>query len=116
MAKEIRIRRSEAPAEQDPGATDEAIAGVYPRPKSRRAGKLKIKEADKSAITIKVTTQFKQKLQTYCQVTKSDAGEWLESKVRRELDERVTRIVGAWTFLGSENDPPALPSPEPTAA
>lgn len=116
MARELKVRRSDTPADQDPGATDEAIAGVYARPRVRRPGRLKVQAADKSALTIKVSTAFKQKLQTLCLNAGLDAGEFLEGKARRDVDERLQRIVGAWTFLGTESGPPALPGPETSAA
>ena len=111
-----RVRIAEVPADLDPAATDEAIAGVYRAPKPRRAGKSKSVKSDRVHITIQVTKDFKRHLNLCCESADEDAGAILEAMTRSEIGKRARRIAQSWFVLDAADDPPALPAPDPDAA
>jgi hypothetical protein len=59
-------------------------------------------------LSIQVAPDFKSKLVLYTQDSGEQAGQYLERLARRDLDDRVRRIVTAWSFVG----PPAPALPE----
>jgi hypothetical protein len=77
--------------------------------KVRRTGRPKLAKARTEVLAIQVSPDFKSKLGLYVGSSGEHAGEYLERMARRDLDDRVARIIAGWPFPGREPQPPTLP-------
>jgi hypothetical protein len=84
--------------------------------KVRRPGKPKPAKTRTEFVSIQVSPDFKSKLVLYVQSSEETAGQYLERMARRDLDDRVARIIAGWPFPGREPQPPTLPGAGAAAA